>query len=120
MANDSAQGPAAALYIKNIMNAQQVFVVDDQSSYGAGLAQAATSTLGSLVVGSDKVSADGQQTDFSATVTKIVSSNADVLFYGGYYQNAGLIRKQLSAAGWTGTMVGREGVKDTGLRGGRG
>jgi branched-chain amino acid transport system substrate-binding protein len=44
-----------------------------------------------------------------------VSSGATVLFYGGYYQNAGLIRKQLSAAGWKGTLVGGDGMNDPGL-----
>lgn len=115
VANDDAQGPAAALYIRSTMQAKRVFIVDDQTAYGAGLATSVKNTLGSLVIGTDKVQADGQQTDFSATVTKIISSETDVLFYGGYYQNAGLIRKQLTAAGWKGTMVAGDGVKDPGF-----
>jgi branched-chain amino acid transport system substrate-binding protein len=115
VANDDAQGPAAGLFIKNSMKSQKVAVVDDQSAYGSGLAEKVKSILGSAVAATDKVQADGQQTDFSATVTKIVSSGADTLFYGGYYQNAGLLRKQLTAAGWKGTMVGGDGVKDAGF-----
>lgn len=114
VANDGAQGPAAARYIKSILNAQKVFVVDDQSAYGAGLADQVKSTLGSLVIGSDKVGADGKQTDFSSTVTKVTASGADALFYGGYYQNAGLLRKQLTAAAWKGTLVAGDGVNDPG------
>ena len=38
VANDDAQGPAAGNYIKTVLKAQKVFVVDDQSAYGAGLA----------------------------------------------------------------------------------
>src|SRR5262245_48822787 len=114
VANDSAQGPAAARYIKSVLNAKKVFVVDDQSAYGSGLASAVTQTLGALVIGSDKVGADGKQTDFSSTVTKIKGSGADVLFYGGYYQNAGLLRKQLTGAGWAGTLVAGDGVNDPG------
>jgi branched-chain amino acid transport system substrate-binding protein len=91
-------------------------VADDQSAYGAGLADVVKTTLGtSLVVGTDKTGADGKQTDFSATVQKIVSSGATAFFYGGYYQNAGLIRKQLTAAGWKGTMIAGDGVKDAGF-----
>jgi branched-chain amino acid transport system substrate-binding protein len=115
VANDDAQGPAAANYIKNTMKAAKVFVADDQSAYGAGLADIVKKTLGASVVGTDKTEADGKQTDFSATVQKVVSSQAAVLFYGGYYQNAGLIRKQLTAAGWKGTLVGGDGMKDPGL-----
>jgi branched-chain amino acid transport system substrate-binding protein len=115
VANDGAQGPAAANYIKNVLKADKVFVADDQSAYGAGLADAVKTTLGSAVVGTDKTGADGKQTDFSATVQKVVSSGAGAFFYGGYYQNAGLLRKQLTAASWKGTMVAGDGVDDPGF-----
>lgn len=114
VANDGAQGPGAANYIKNVLKADKVFVADDQSAYGAGLSDVVKSTLGSLVVGTDKTDADGKQTDFSATVNKIVQSGATAFFYGGYYQNAGLLRKQLTAAGWKGTLVAGDGVDDPG------
>ncbi|MFI5897267.1 branched-chain amino acid ABC transporter substrate-binding protein [Actinoplanes sp. NPDC051513] len=115
VANDDAQGPAAASYIKDVMKAQKVFVADDQSAYGAGLADVVKSKLGSLVVQSDKTEGDGKQTDFSALVQKVQSSGATALFYGGYYTNAGVIRKQLTAAGWKGTLLGGDGMKDPGL-----
>ncbi len=115
VANDSAQGPAAANYIKNVLKAAKVFVADDQSAYGAGLADAVKSTLGTAVAGTDKTGADGKQTDFSATVQKVVSSGATAFFYGGYYQNAGLLRKQLTAGGWKGTLIAGDGVNDKGF-----
>jgi branched-chain amino acid transport system substrate-binding protein len=114
VATDSAQGPAAGNYIKSVLKAEKAFVVDDQSAYGAGLADQVKSTLGSAVVSSDKVGGEGKQTDFSATVTKVVASGATALFYGGYYQNAGVFRKQLTAAGWKGTLVAGDGVNDKG------
>jgi len=115
VANDGNQGPAAASYIKNVLKAAKVFVADDQSAYGQGLATGVKQTLGALVVGTDETEADGKQTDFSGTVQKVVSSGATVLFYGGYYTNGGLILKQLRAAGWKGTLVGGDGMDDPGL-----
>jgi len=111
--NDLSQGPAAASYIKNVMKAQKVFVVDDQSAYGAGLADEAKKGLGSLIVGTDK--SQDKQTDFAATITKIKTSGATVLFYGGYTAEASLFLKQLRAASWTGTMVGGDGINDTNM-----
>jgi branched-chain amino acid transport system substrate-binding protein len=111
--NDLSQGPAAARYIKDVMKAQKVFVVDDQSAYGAGLVDEAKKGLGSLVVGTDKVSA--KQTDFAAIITKVKSSGATVLFYGGYTAEASLFLKQLRAQSWTGTMVGGDGINDTNM-----
>lgn len=115
VASDAAQGPSAANYIKNTLKATKVYVADDQSAYGAGLSKGVTATLGSLVVGSDKTEGDGKATDFSGLVQKVIGSKATVLFYGGYYSNAGLIRKQLTSSGWTGTMVGGDGMNDPGL-----
>lgn len=115
VANDDSQGPAAGNYIKTVLKADKVYVVDDGSAYGAGLADAVKQVLGGAVIGTDKVAADGKQTDFSATVTKVSSSGATVMFYGGYYQNAGLLRKQLTDKGWAGTMVAGDGVNDPGF-----
>jgi len=115
VANDDSQGPAAAAYIKDTLKAQKVFVADDQSAYGAGLADVVKSKLGSLVVASDKTEGDGKQTDFSALVQKVTSSGATALFYGGYYTNGGVIRSQLTKAGWKGTLLGGDGMKDPGL-----
>lgn len=110
--NDFSQGPAAGTYIKNVMKADRVYVIDDQSAYGVGLADEVKKVLGSAVVGSDKVQGEGKQTDFSGAVTKAKAANVKAIFYGGYYQEAGLIRKQLTAAGVTAPMVAGDGVND--------
>ncbi|MEU8257704.1 branched-chain amino acid ABC transporter substrate-binding protein [Micromonospora inaquosa] len=110
--NDFSQGPAAGNYIKNVMKADRVYVIDDQSAYGAGLADEVKKVLGPLVVGSDKVQGEGKQVEFSGVVTKVKAANVKAIFYGGYYQEAGLIRKQLTAAGVTAPLVAGDGVND--------
>jgi branched-chain amino acid transport system substrate-binding protein len=114
LGNDASQGPSAGNYIKNTLKATKVFVIDDSSAYGTGLADEVKKVAGSAA-GTDRVQADGQQTDFSATVTKVKSSGADAVFYGGYYQNAGLLVKQLREAGVTAKFVAGDGVKDEGF-----
>lgn len=110
--NDFSQGPAAGNYIKNVLKADKVYVIDDQSAYGAGLADEVKKLLGPAVVGSDKVQGEGKQTEFSAVVTKVKAAGVKAIFYGGYYQEAGLIRKQLTAAGVTAPLVAGDGVND--------
>ncbi|WP_434740947.1 branched-chain amino acid ABC transporter substrate-binding protein [Micromonospora sp. SH-82] len=110
--NDLSQGPAAGNYIKNVIKAERAYVIDDQSAYGAGLADEVKKVLGATVAGSDKVQGEGKQTDFSAVVTKVKAANVQAVFYGGYYQEAGLIRKQLTAAGVTAPLVAGDGVND--------
>ncbi|MER5702962.1 branched-chain amino acid ABC transporter substrate-binding protein [Micromonospora sp. NPDC002296] len=110
--NDLSQGPAAGNYIKNVLKADKAYVIDDQSAYGAGLADEVKKVLGPAVAGSDKVQGEGKQTDFSAVVTKVKAANVKAVFYGGYYQEAGLIRKQLTAAGVTAPLIAGDGVND--------
>jgi branched-chain amino acid transport system substrate-binding protein len=114
LGNDASQGPSAGKYIKNTLKATKVFIVQDGSAYGSGLADEVEKIAGASA-GKDQVAADGKQTDFSATVTKVKSSGADAVFYGGYYQNAGLLVKQLREGGVTAKFVAGDGVKDEGF-----
>ena len=113
LGNDATQGPAAAKYMKDILKVDKAFVIDDSSEYGKGLADIVRKDLGSMVVGSDAI--QQKQTDFSGTVTKVTASKAPAVFFGGYYAEAALLVKQLRAAGYTGTFVAADGVKDDGF-----
>ena len=113
LGNDATQAPAAAKYIKDNLSAKKVFVVDDASEYGKGIADGVAKELGSLVTGTDTVQA--KQTDFGPTVTKIKGSGADAVWFGGYYAEAGLLAKQLRAGGWKGFFVSGDGSNDPGF-----
>ena len=113
LGNDATQGPAAAKYIKDVLKADKAFVIDDSSEYGKGLADIVRKDLGGQVAGNDAI--QQKQTDFSGTVTKVVASKAPAVFYGGYYAEAALLVKQLRSAGYKGTFVAADGVKDDGF-----
>jgi branched-chain amino acid transport system substrate-binding protein len=108
--NDEAQGKADASYLTTTANAKKVFVIDDASDYGKGLATVVKSSLGSAVASTDEI--QQKQTDFSATVTKVKGSGADAVFFGGYYPEGGLIVKQLRQAGYTGLFMSGDGSED--------
>jgi branched-chain amino acid transport system substrate-binding protein len=108
--NDAAQGAADSKYLTTTANAKKVFVIDDGSDYGKGLATVVKQALGSVVTGTDTVQTG--QTDFSATVTKVTGSGADAVFYGGYYPEAGLLVKQLRQAGYKGLFMSGDGSED--------
>jgi branched-chain amino acid transport system substrate-binding protein len=113
LGNDASQGPAAASYIQDVLGSQTVFVVDDASAYGAGLAEIVTEDLGDAVAGTDTIQTG--QTDFSATITAIRDSGAEAVFFGGYYAEAGLLVQQMRGAGVDATFVVADGVKDPGF-----
>ena len=110
LGNDATQGPAAAKYMKDILKVDKAFVIDDSSEYGKGLADIVRKDLGSQVVGNDTI--QQKQTDFGASVTKVTASGADAVFFGGYSPEAAPLIKQLRDAGWKGTFVVADGVKD--------
>jgi len=112
VATDADQGPAAAQYISDVLGATKVFVVDDASDYGKGLADIVREDLGDLVVDNDSIQAG--QTDFAATVTKARSSGAEAIYFGGYYTEAGLMTKQLREAGITAPFLSGDGSREQG------
>lgn len=118
LGNDASQGPAAATYITDTVKAKKVFVIDDTTAYGKGLAEQVKKSLGSAVGGTDTV--QPKQTDFQATVAKVKASKADAIFYGGYYAEAGPFVKQLRAANVNAKFVSDDGVKDPGFVAGAG
>jgi branched-chain amino acid transport system substrate-binding protein len=106
---DAKQGPALAKYAVQGVSDPKVFVIDDQSSYSTGLRdyvlkQVAKSTL----VGKDSIPNDA--TDFSATLSKIKSTDANVVIYTGYFSQASKLIKQLRGAGYDGIFAGGDGV----------
>jgi len=108
--NDGTQGQAASVYIKSVLQAKKVFVADDGTTYGSGIIAEVKKGLGSLVAGSDRV--QEKQTNFDSTISKIKSSGADVIAYGGYTNEAAPLLKQLRAAGVTAKFLGFDGLYD--------
>ncbi|MFC6713941.1 branched-chain amino acid ABC transporter substrate-binding protein [Branchiibius cervicis] len=109
LANDNVQGPAAA-NLATKLGAKKVFVVQDDSDYGIGLAATTTKALGDKLAGTDKVTTG--QKDFSATAQKVINSKADVVFYSGYYAEGAPFDQQLVQKGFKGAFIGPDGVKD--------
>jgi branched-chain amino acid transport system substrate-binding protein len=108
---DAVQGPTDANFTVDVIGATQVFIIDDQTSYAVGLADAYTETLeelGGEVVGRESVSQDDQ--DFSALVTLIGSSGAEVVFFPGQIASQGaLLATQMAEQGVDVQLLGADG-----------
>ncbi|MCU1507101.1 MAG: branched-chain amino acid transport system substrate-binding protein [Microbacteriaceae bacterium] len=110
LGNDSVQGPAAAQFATSTVKAKKVYLVQDDSDYGIGLGTATSAALGKSLVGTDKVTTG--QKDFSATVSKIINSKADAVYYAGYYAEGAPFDNQLVQKGFKGVFIGPDGAKD--------
>ncbi|OIJ89146.1 branched chain amino acid ABC transporter substrate-binding protein [Streptomyces colonosanans] len=108
---DVLQGGFAADYAYNGLKKKKAFVVDDKQTYGAGLSKIFTeqfTKLGGKVAGTDHVSTGDR--DFSTLVTKIKNSGADLLYYGGQYDESEVLTKQLKDAGANIPLFGGDGM----------
>jgi branched-chain amino acid transport system substrate-binding protein len=114
LADDSFQGPGDADYIVKTLADKSVAVIDDNSTYGAGLATAFAGQVtkdGGTVAVTDHLDPNGQ--DYGSTVNKVTASHATAVFFGGYYDAAGRHIHQLKTAGFTGAFMSGDGSEDS-------
>ena len=114
--DDDVQAKGVSDYIEKKIKPKNVALVHDNSDYGKGLWDGVLKNLnaaGINVAVTDAVQPGG--TDYSAAVNKVKAANVDVVFYGGYYSDAGRLKKQLSDAGVKGTFVSGDGSLDPGF-----
>ena len=108
VSNDDLQGPALARVATTGVKNPTVFMVSDQSSYSEGLFTSVKAALGTALEASDKA-AKGT-TDFSATISKVRASKANVVIYTGYYADGAKFLKQLRDKNYKGVFAAGDGV----------
>ncbi|MCO8167792.1 ABC transporter substrate-binding protein [Pseudomonas sp. 21LCFQ02] len=97
---DDQQGIVAGDYIVDVLKAKKVAVIHDKDTYGQGLADATRAQLAKR--GVKDVLYEGLtrgEKDFSALVTKIRSTGAEVVYFGGLHPEAGPLVRQLREQG---------------------
>lgn len=114
--DDDVQGKGVADYVSKKLGAKRAAYVDDNSEYGKGLADGTRKLLeaaGVPTVANDSI--DPRSQDFSAVVNRLKQANPDLIFYGGYYSEAGRLRKQLVDGGIKVRFLSGDGGLDQGF-----
>ena len=108
---DPFQGTVAANFAaKDLKVKKAAMLVDNSSDYSKGLAEffeAALKKEGGEIVSNEAYLQ--KDTDFKATLTKIKSKGAEVLYVPGYYEEVGKIVKQAREMGITVPIIGADG-----------
>lgn len=92
----------------------KIAIVHDKSTYGAGIAEGVRANLngkGVKEVLFDSVTQGDR--DFSALISRMKSLGVDVVFFGGYHTEAGLIARQAREQGFNAKLVGGDGLATT-------
>jgi branched-chain amino acid transport system substrate-binding protein len=92
---DDAQGAFIGPWIAKKYAGKNVVILHDKSAYGQGVADAVRATMNAN--GLKEIDYEGinaGEKDYSALVTKLKEMKADVVYFGGYHPEAGLILRQ--------------------------
>lgn len=114
---DDLQGPAAAAYAFTKLSKKNVYIIDDTTTFGDGIAdnfEAEFKELGGTVVGRDSMPPDTE--NYTDVLTTAKSKNPDVIYFGGVTGNGGArIGLTLPQVGLgETTFIGPDGIYDGG------
>jgi branched-chain amino acid transport system substrate-binding protein len=104
---DDQEGKVAGDYIATKFAGKHIAIVDDKSAFGKGQADNVEKTLEQRKAHvSLRASITAGEKDYTALVSKLKASGADVVFYGGYFTELALILRQANQAGLKATFMG--------------
>lgn len=111
---DDQQAEVAAKYVLANFKDKKVAIINDKGQYGKGLADAFKKTLnegGVTEVFNDALAAGDK--DFSALTTRLKADGAEVVYFGGYHPEGGLLARQLADLGIKALIVGGDGLSNS-------
>lgn len=112
---DDEQGIVAAKTIET-MKFNKVAILHDNTSYAKGLADETKPLLekaGKEIVFFDALT-PGEH-DYNAILTKLKSANPDIIFFTGYYPEAGMLLRQKLEMKWAVPMMGGDATNNPDL-----
>jgi len=113
---DDQQGPFAAEYIAKQIKPKKVAVLHDKQTYGSGVATQVKNALDknnvSVAVFEGINVGDN---DYSAVITKLKSAGVDLVYFGGYHPELGLLLRQAREQGLNVQFMGPEGTANQDL-----
>jgi len=111
---DDEQGRVGAMVVEKT-KAKKVAILHDNSAYSKGLAD----EINALVKGKTTVvffdALTPKEQDYSAILTKLKAAGPDVVFFTGYYPEAGLLLKQKRQMGWNVPFIGGDAINNPDL-----
>jgi branched-chain amino acid transport system substrate-binding protein len=110
---DDQQGAVAAEFLAKTFKDKNIAILNDKSTYGKGLADETKKALNKAGV-QEKMfeSYNKGDRDFTAIVSRLKRDNIDVVYVGGYHQEAGLLVRQMRDQGLQTTLMGGDALND--------
>jgi branched-chain amino acid transport system substrate-binding protein len=110
---DDQQGSVAGAYIARQFKGKNVAVLHDKTTYGKGLADETKKALNKAGTKEKLYEAYNKgDKDFTALVSKLKLNNIDIVYVGGYHQEAGLILRQMRDQGLKTVLMAGDALAD--------
>ncbi len=114
--DDGVQAKGVTDYVIKSIKPKKVALIHDNTEYGKGLWEGVVTLLDEAGIDTSTTDAiDPKGQDYSAAVNKVEAAKVDMIFYGGYYNEAGRFKKQLTDAGVTAKFISGDGSLDPGF-----
>jgi len=108
---DDTQGALAGKYLADRYKGKRVAIVHDETAYGEGVADETLKAMNSARLKQTMYEAVTQgDKDFSSLIRKMKEANIDVIYYGGYQAEAGLIVRQAHDQGLKAQFIGADAL----------
>ncbi|HWK01298.1 MAG TPA: branched-chain amino acid ABC transporter substrate-binding protein [Xanthobacteraceae bacterium] len=110
---DDQQGAVAGEYLAKTYKGKNIAILNDKSTYGKGLADETKKALNKAGV-QEKLfeSYTKGDKDFNALVSRMKAAGIDVVYIGGYQQEAGLILRQMRDQGMKTVLMAGDALAD--------
>jgi branched-chain amino acid transport system substrate-binding protein len=110
---DDQQGAVAGAYIAKNFKGKNIAILNDKTTYGKGLADETKKALNKAGV-TEKLyeSYTKGDKDFNAIVSRLKAENIDLVYVGGYHQEAGLILRQMRDQGLKTILMAGDAMAD--------
>ena len=110
---DDQQGLVAAQYIVKAFAGKNIAILNDKTTYGKGLADETKKALNAGGM-QEKLfeSYNKGDKDFNSIVSRLKRENIDLVYVGGYHQEAGLIVRQMRDQGLKTLLMAGDAMND--------
>ncbi len=110
-ATDDVQGPRGAAYAFHKLGFKKIFIIDDKTTYGKGLADEfdkKARELGFEVLGHEGITQGDK--DFTPLLTKIKPLQPEIIYFGGIYPEGALLIRQARGLDIKSVFMGGDGL----------
>jgi len=107
---DDVQGPVGARFVAQDLKLKSVYIIQDKTLYGQGVAdkfRSEASKLGLKVLGYDGTE---ERANFAPVIIPMKVKNPDLVYFGGIYNQGGLLLKQMREKGVKAKFMGPDGL----------